>query len=79
MNKKIYVSNLIVIYSLGIVSIVVSGCAHVSEYSQGCRDGVKTLEPQLGAVGAALEDGDVVDRYCDAIEARHNKKEKNKQ
>lgn len=59
-----------------LVILALSGCAHVTPYGHGCRDGVKDLEPQLGALGAVLAGGDSLDRYCDAVEKNHTDKGK---
>ena len=57
-------------YLIVLVIFCFSGCAHVSEYGQGCRDGVKGLEPQLTGLGLILSEPDMISHYCDQVESR---------
>ena len=57
-------------YLIIFVALLFSSCAHVTEYGQGCRDGVKGLEPQLTGLGLILSEPDMVDHYCDQVESR---------
>lgn len=43
-----------------------SGCATVSDYRQGCQDGVN--EFVKGVVGAPLSDQDGLEKACQALE-----------
>lgn len=57
-----------------VLLLVFTGCAHVSDYGHGCRDGVKDLEPVLGPMGVVLASGKALDIYCDTVENNHAKK-----
>ena len=45
-----------------------AGCAHISEYNQGCRDGVTII----GLENATKEK---IDNYCNILDATHSSKE----
>jgi len=51
--------------------ILLSGCASVSDYNQGCRDGVYTFIEEHGA----FIDKDLLYPGCDALDKIHNSKE----
>lgn len=61
-----------------VLLLVFTGCAHVTPYGHGCRDGVKDLEPQLGVIGMAMAEGDALDKYCDIVEKNHSDKATNR-
>jgi len=49
------------------VMISLSGCASVSEYNQGCRDGVKTFIIETGA-NATVK---IIDSGCNILDSLH--------
>ena len=48
-----------------VISTILTGCASVSPYGQGCRDGVNGIGLEKGSEKA-------IDQYCDGLEARKN-------
>ena len=51
-----------------IILVLLSSCSTTSEFGQGCRYGLKSLEPQLRAYNVMLKDPSIVSRYCDQVE-----------
>jgi hypothetical protein len=51
---------------------LIVGCAHISEYNQGCRDGL--VENTLHDYGRVNKDW--VDNYCDSLDGIHKAEQK---
>jgi len=49
-----------------LVFLILSGCASISEYDQGCRDGIR------GVWGSSENKEDFYAKYCDKLDAVHN-------
>lgn len=65
-----------------IIFLILSGCAHVSEYNQGCRDGVTRAAEMKGETvgsGGVTDIGrnkDVTEYFCNMLDARRREQEK---
>lgn len=55
-------------FYVAILAGFLAGCAHISEYNQGCRDGVTII----GLENATKEK---IDNYCNILDATHSSKE----
>lgn len=55
-----------------VIAFMISGCASVSEYNQGCRDGVEGI-----GLEKATKDG--INGYCNELDALHRQKERMRQ
>ena len=70
---------------LFVLALLMSGCAHVSEYNQGCRDGVTEaarLRGDSSMSGGSHDIGvneGVTEYFCNMLDARRkNQESKNK-
>lgn len=66
---------------ISILFLCVTGCAHVSEYNQGCRDGVTEVvqlrNDRAGdGVYAVGYNKEVTAYFCDSLDAAHQKNDK---
>lgn len=57
-----------------VLCLLFSGCATVSQYNQGCQDGVSGLIRKYNTDGISLENQEVLKKYCDRVESEHNQK-----
>ncbi len=51
-----------------VLCLLLSGCATVSEYNQGCRDGIGLLPENWN--GGPMSEPDMVNHYCNSIERK---------
>jgi hypothetical protein len=56
-----------------ILAGLMAGCATVpSEYNQGCRDGIRSLEGQIKNGGfRGYDHPENIDPFCDALDKEH--------
>ena len=65
-DLEVQVSNMKYLFVLMV--FIFSGCASISEYNQGCRDGVK---------GVLADDSSRdINKYCDGLDVAHREKER---
>ncbi len=70
-------------FYIAIMAGTLAACAHVSEYNQGCRDGVMTAfrlsdtpdNPRFGLIGLG-KDQKVTDDFCTMLDSQHTRKER---
>jgi hypothetical protein len=58
-----------------LTALMLTGCASVSDYNQGCRDGINGLE---GAPGLSVDEKKT-DKYCNDLENEHKLKKEIKE
>lgn len=54
-------------------TLIFSGCASISEYNQGCRDGISSVNiNHQGMLGPSKG----IDDFCDGLDSMHKNSEK---
>lgn len=56
-----------------VLFLLLSGCATVSEYGKGCRDGVTHVVSLTQNEGGIFHNKEMVDNFCNMLETRRKK------